>query len=833
MLSVEPSVTLLLLAFMISLALATFRTRCARLNAIIWIIGVGETTTLPGQMTAVVDTTAYRPGVIEGVVVNGLTGKSIEGASVHLVGSNSACVSGAGGEFRLRNIFPGTRTIQITADGMRGVGVVDIAVQPGRMVRLQAVELRPQPVDGVEQLGLLTVNARQLLTNAGDFATSIVPLAQVVVVPSHHAVIEEAVASGSDLRRGDLDILPQNGEDLYRAIARLPGLSTSDTGTRFWVRGAPNDQVLTRYDGVELLEPFHIKGFDGALSIVDLETVSRLDLVTGGFTAKYGERMAGVLTMETESFNPAEPRNTLGVSLTGARAISRGDFATGQGTWTAEARSGYPGAVVEDDRRQGEDLKTRYADLTAKVEYLLTPDQAVSLHFLHSRDTLTFKDVDTPYLTSNYGSDYLWGRWRGKFGERLYGETVLSLAYLSWRHREAGVLGGNYNILLKDNRDLTTATLRQDWTMVFSDRALIQGGFEYTSGESDYSYYLVRDRPIQKGGPNITIQNHLERNKSLKVDGQNAGIYFAPRVRLTPQLIIEPSLRFDRQTIANDKDVSPRFNASYTLGRTTIRGAWGIFYQSQGPHQLGIVDQDDTFHPAERAEHRVLSVEHRLVSGIEVRMEIYERILSRLRPHWENLVDVDEAFPEMKYDRRLLSSTNGVARGAEWRVEDRSPGRFNWAVSYTLAETKEMIGGRAFPRPRDQRHTFALDLSYTPSPRWRLSAAWQYHTGWPSTEVTFTDMALPTGEQVVVGEVGPSYAQRMPAYHRLDLRVTREVFFKEMNLRIFADLFNAYNRRNIQGYTYSPVLTGQQVITSKKAQIQIPLTPNVGVVWEF
>lgn len=794
-------------------------------------IGLSESVA-DAQMTAVIDTAAYKAGGIEGYVVNALTGKPLEGAAIGVMGFQERSRSGSDGRFSLRNIFPGTHSVKIEAEGMRPICVSDVAVPPGRTVRLRPVDLRPLPVDGVEALHTFYITADQLAIGANDYAMALVPLARVVVVPSHYGIVEEAVAAGSDLSRGNLELLPQKGEDLYRAITHLPGLATADTATRFWVRGAPNDQMLTRFDGVDLLEPFHVKGFDGALSLVDLETISRLDLVTGGFTAKYGDRMAGVLTMETESFDPARPRNTLGASLAASRAVNRGESADGRGSWMVEARAGYPDLFLGNRRKEDGELDASYADFSAKIEYRLTRDQDVSFHFLHGQDSLRFNDAQIPYLKSSYGSDYLWGRWRGKFGERVYGETVLSLANLWWRHREMGGLFNAYAVLLKDNRDLATLGLRQDWTVVLSDRALVQAGFEAKSGKSHYSYYLSRNLAGFLEPTNVEIPDHFFLNKQLRVNGQSGGFFVAPRLKLTSRLTIEPSVRVDRQDYTDDKNVSPRLNASLALGRTIIRGAWGIYYQSQGLHQLGI-DQGDTFHSAERAEHRVISVEHRLPSGIQLRVEAYQRLLSRIRPHWENLVNVDETIPEMRFDRNLLRPTRGSAKGIEFSVENRTPGRFNWAASYALSTTKETLRGVDFPRPRDQRHTLAIDLSYAPSPKWRLSSSWQYHTGWPTTEVEFFNSAITSSDATVGGRLGTPYALRLPAYHRLDLRLTRLVYMEKSTLRLFVDVFNAYNRNNIQGYVYSPAFINGTVTTVKRAQGQLGITPNVGAVWEF
>lgn len=108
-----------------------------------------------------------------------------------------------------------------------------------------------------------------------------VKLAEFIVTPSQFGVADQRSASTASLSSTELDTLPQVGDDLFRSIARLPGLATNDFTASFWVRGAPNSQVLARLDGVQLIEPFHLKDIDGALSIIDPRSISRLDLIMG------------------------------------------------------------------------------------------------------------------------------------------------------------------------------------------------------------------------------------------------------------------------------------------------------------------------------------------------------------------------------------------------------------------------------------------------------------------------------------------------------------------------------------------------------------------------
>jgi hypothetical protein len=52
-------------------------------------------------------------------------------------------------------------------------------------------------------------------------------------------------------------------------------------------------------------------------------------------------------------------------------------------------------------------------------------------------------------------------------------------------------------------------------------------------------------------------------------------------------------------------------------------------------------------------------------------------------------------------------------------------------------------------------------------------------------------------------------------------------------LRVFVDLFNVYGRKNVQGYTYAPIVRGDTVPAEKDGGGWFPFLPSAGVSWEF
>ena len=144
----------------------------------------------------------------------------------------------------------------------------------------------------------------------------------------------------------------------------------------------------------------------------------------------------------------------------------------------------------------------------------------------------------------------------------------------------------------------------------------------------------------------------------------------------------------------------------------------------------------------------------------------------------------------------------GRAYGLEFFLK-KNLGRFNGWISYTLSRTERKFdainGGSYFPAKQDRKHDISVVGIYELSKIWTLSATWVYYTG---NAVTY-----PTGKYAIEGKTIFLYsdrnANRMPAYHRLDLGATwvrkkSERFESSWNF----SLYNAYGHENAYMITF-------------------------------
>jgi hypothetical protein len=92
---------------------------------------------------------------------------------------------------------------------------------------------------------------------------------------------------------------------------------------------------------------------------------------------------------------------------------------------------------------------------------------------------------------------------------------------------------------------------------------------------------------------------------------------------------------------------------------------------------------------------------------------------------------------------------------------------------------------------------------------------------------------LADGSVAPVTNYGPLEADRLPSYNRLDFRATRRYRLRHGEPRIFVDLFNIYDRKNVEGFTYTPIIQGASVTAAKSPERAFPFLPSAGLSWEF
>ena len=682
-----------------------------------------------------------------------------------------------------------------------------------------------------------------------------IPLPAILVAPGTFSILED-VSPGAvrALTREEIQTMPQVGEDVFRSMKRLPGVASHDISTRLNIRGGADREVAVRLDGVELYEPYHMKDWDGALGIVDLNTLGGVDLTVGGFGAEHGDKLTGIFDMRSRT-QVGETRTTVGLSVTNVTAMSGGGFGGGKGSWLLSARRGFMGILI---RLIGEDerLSPQYFDLFGKVSYQPDNRNLISAHVLYAGDDFGLheaEELDVVDVDTEWKSSYGWLVWKANPHARVSASTVVSGGRVTRKRgglvEDLGRADMPHRIFARDDREFSFTGLRHDLGIELSERAMLKVGGEIKGLRADYAYAnrAATSVLLEQGESGVRVDSV---GVDLEREGHQIGAYVAARVRPFDRLTSEIGARYDRVSHTGDEDVSPRVLASLELGpRTKLRGSWGRYYQAHGLQELDVGDGETRFYPSERADQIALGLEHRFTNGIDGRIELYSRSIADQRPRFVNLEQELEIFPEAEGDRLRIDPERGRARGLELLLERRLGGRFAWSASYVLALAEDEIpelagqecayrqpcsGGAWVPRRYDQRHALAFLVAYQPTPLWNLSAGWRYHSGWPATSWTYDATVLEDGQVFWRRIFGPVSGERLPAYHRMDVRLTRELTVRGNPLHVYLDVFNLYDRTNLGSYAYDGWYTqGQVIVTRVDGQTLLPRLPTIGFRYEF
>jgi outer membrane receptor protein involved in Fe transport len=757
----------------------------------------------PGNTLLVVKAPAVRaPGAITGSVHSQASGQPLPGALVTILETGVEVAADQDGSFHFTGVAAGTYTVTARAPGFHSRQSDSLPLTAGGTIMV-AIELTP----------------------AVSF------LKEIVVTPSYLGLLRETPEPRQFLSRAEVNRTPHLADDLYRAIGRLPGMARSDFSAKMSIRGGVDNEVLVLLDGLELHEPYHFRDMLAVFSAIDSEAVAGVDILSGGFTAEYGNRMSGVLDISSVS-PAAETRAAVGVSFINARTLGEGSFDDGRGQWLLSLRRGYLDIILNwarsmnDDSDQNERFGPRYWDLLGKVQYQLNQRTSLSANILFADDKAYFFDDDPEELEGKYRSSYTWVNLKTAWSPDLFSQTVLSNGQIT-RDR-IGLIPAADSI--SDERAYRFLGFNQLWRLE-TDQHYVKWGAEVRSESASFDYFASGAESY----PWVMPQESGQRQAKVDIKRFTTGAYVADRFKLAEPLIVELGLRWDYQSEPGESQLSPRCNLVYSRGRGALRAAWGRYYQPLRLYELPIEDGVTELYPAQLAEHRLIGYEHELGRGIMVRAEAYQKRISNPHPRFENLFERTTIHPELRYDRVQLIPTQAESKGLELLVKQdggRSP---SWWASYALARAEDEIDGVWVPRSWDQRHSFRFSITWQLKKDWTATVAGIYHSGWPTTDSSGEAVEHPDGFWYIDSDLEEINGERMKSYQRLDFRASRQVQFGDSTVSFFFELINVLNRHNytnMDGFWYEFQPNGS-VSTFAEWDTWLPLTPSFGFSWRF
>jgi outer membrane receptor protein involved in Fe transport len=635
-----------------------------------------------------------------------------------------------------------------------------------------------------------------------------------------------------------IQALPDLGEDPLRAAQRLPGAAAGGLSSRSHFRGGENNETAIYLNGLELVDPFHIRDYHSIFSTIDARAISGMEAYTGGFPAMYGDSMSGVLLFE--SVKPDRPlRTELGLSIHNTSLLNSGFTEDGRLDWLVSARSSNLDLVLDESIGEPD-----YFDVFAELGIQLATGHRLSVNALYSDDKVTVITESDPeeleQSVSDTGNSHMWVLLENDWTTFLSSRTVLSWSEMSNRREAEANDPERMVALASDRRNVETAGLKQDWTWAAAAAHTLRWGFTLRRETADFDY---RAEASYHGFYELYpgIDNPVRRLVSARPSGSSYALYLSDRWRLSQASSVELGLRWDRQTYTGRQygnQLSPRLSFLHSTGTATeLRLTWGRYYQSQAIQDLQVEDGLDDYFAPQRTDHWIAGIQHRFEHGYRLRAEAFYKDYDRLRPRFENLFDPLALIPELAPDRVRVEPQSARALGLETTIEYRGDGETEWWATYTWSKAEDRIDGRMQPRSWDQRHALQAGLAWQRGP-WEVGVALSVHSGWPTTGMEFEvvtpeDAGEEENEAEAIPVPGPRNGEQLGTYAQIDFRVSREFEVRYGSLSAFFEVTNASNRNNPCCIDYDVEEEDGELELDRAVEHWLPIIPAIGILWEF
>lgn len=597
-----------------------------------------------------------------------------------------------------------------------------------------------------------------------------------------------------------------NGGSIESLLTTMAGVnSNNEMSSQYSVRGGTYDENSVYINGIEVYRPQLVSsGQQEGLSIVNPDMVGAIGFSTGGFSARYGDKMSSVLDItyrEPESFEGSVSASLMGGSV--ALGTSSKKFSQLHGV-----RYKSNASLLSSMEEKGE-YDPRFFDYQTSMTY--TFSKKLKANFLgyiginnyrfipHNRSTNFGTSTDAKQFTVYFDGQEK-DRFETYFGALnlqynpnkahefaflasgyltnelvaydISGEYWLDQAGTSGNGDESGGVGGELGVgrYHEHARNRMKASVfsfgvrgssginrhNLDYGLTFNHETIYDRSREWELRDSA-GFSLPVDPGAVKVIYNLSSKNDLASNR--------LAFYVMDTYRLNTSagyLNINGGIRFSYWDFNKEFLVSPRVSVGFVpdaAPRLSLRFATGLYYQSPffKEYRRQVADEDGnvviSFNDkikSQRSFQFILGGDYTFRAmnrPFKLTAEAYYKILGNLIPY-----EIDN----LKIVYTGENQTKGFTAGLDLKLFGQFvPGTDSW-ISFSLMKTQEDLNGVKVPRPTDQRYSFALFFTdYFPKfPKLKFNLRGIFSDGLPTT--------APRGSR------DKGYF-RAPAYKRVDI----------------------------------------------------------------
>ena len=769
--------------------------------------------------TVMLPDTALPAGTIVGSVVAAQTATPLEAAVVVLEpaprGALPAELHGtsfwetgraqrtdANGAYRFDRLAAGSYTLHVRRLGYRPATIeIDLDTQWPFRVSVGLVVL-PIALDAVEVTG---ATPPPVATRADPDAAGRARLVAEDDRRRRFLVTDARSLTSADL----LEAVTLGETDLFRALQRLPGVTTRDDySAELWTRGSRWTDTRVTFDGLPLFSPLHV---GGVFAGVDPDVIGSAFFLPGVRPASSGEGDAATLALATHAASDPGLHGLGELSVISARAVlEHGTVGAGPRAVLAVRRSYVDLATsLLASLKNDSTLFVPYAftDVAGRLDFPLGATRALEISGLFAEDAVR---GTVPHLLQ---------RSRGHWGDALLRATLATPVGGLTARFTAGL--SRYDVSVEDTS--TVPSTGGSFNIPYPAHtesgiryAVLSGVVAPAAGDGWAAGYELVSQHLDYAGPNPTSHPDSALTPSTRAfTGATSVLALWGERRWKPagRLTLKSGLRLELgPTVANvpNARLAPRLEGRYALGsRLTLSAGYGRTYQyaqAVGPTGPGVgpelhlsevwVLAGDTV-PAIRADVVTAGAEYAVGGAWVAGVDLYRRQATG--------VAVPDPTPgPFLPTRPLFVPAQNSARGAEASIR-KLAGRWTASASLTLGRAEATVGPYRYPAPNDRRRVLHATGLLRAWPWLRVGGAVTSASGTAFTRLVGSIEAWQTG---LVPYATLPYAERpggvqAPGYTTLDLLVDWDHVAHGWTLDAYLQLRNALGATNAVTYAGS------------------------------
>ncbi|WP_336686912.1 TonB-dependent receptor [Chryseobacterium bernardetii] len=596
-------------------------------------------------------------------------------------------------------------------------------------------------------------------------------------------------------------------KDVMKTIQLLPGIKSNGEGSSgFSVRGGATDQNLILLDEAPVYNASHLLGF---FSTFNSDALKDASIIKGNSPAQYGGRLSSVMDVKMKDGNNKNYNINGGIGLISSRLSVEGPLQKEKSSFIISGRRTYADLFLKSSKDY-KDNKLYFYDLNLKANYQINENNRIYLSGYFGRDVLGLGDT----FNTDWGNTTATLRWNSIINSKLFSNT--SLIYSNYDYK-IGLKnnGSEFNL----NSKIQDWNLKQDFTWFAGNKHSVRFGLQsiyHTLTPSSASGTIVNSFPRN---PRYSWENALYINDDFKATDKLT-INYGARLSLFSILGGDTFNTYENGVLTESRylekgkfgktytNLEPRITANYRINEvSSVKGGY-----SRNTQNLHLLSNSSSGNPTDQWIGSSYSVKPEIADQIsvgysrnfnnnnyELNAEIYYKSM-------QNQIDFKNGaqigFSTAADVESELLFGKGRAYGLELIAKKKSGKLTGW-ISYTLSKTERKINGindnQWYNARMDKTHDLSVVATYQLNPKWTLSGLFLYSTG---NAVTF-----PIGKYELNGQTIFQYnsrnADRMPAYHRMDLSATYE---PESNKRFRGSwtfgIYNLYGRQNAYTITF-------------------------------